>query len=145
MSYFYIEPEVAGGIGDATVLDTSVHPPLVSNLSYGFDTFPLDAILSGFPAYIVTDALKDSILQMGATGVAFDRTDVTTSATFDELKAQFHTDQYLPSFAWLKVSGQAGSDDFGMGNDNRLVVSERVLALLQAHGIENALVEVFEA
>jgi hypothetical protein len=144
MSYFYIEPEVAGGIGDDTVLDTSVHPPLVSNLSYEFDTFPSDAILSGFPAYIVTDALKDSILQKGATGVDFDRTDVTTSATFDELKAQFHPDQYLPSFAWMKVSGQAGRDDFGIGSDNRLVVSERLLALLQVHGLENALVEAFE-
>jgi len=34
MQYFKIRPNVAGGIGENTVLDRSVHPPIVSKLHY---------------------------------------------------------------------------------------------------------------
>lgn len=145
MSYFYIEPEVAGGIGDATVLDTSVHPPLVSKLTFEFETFPLDAIVAGFPAYIVTDSAQEALLRIGVTGANFAHVDIVTSATFDELNAEFHPKASLPTFSWLKVGGKAGEDDFGIARDNRLVVSEQVLQLLAQQGIENALVEPFDA
>ena len=36
MKYFYIQPEVAGGLGKNTVMDRSVHPPIVSRLHYEF-------------------------------------------------------------------------------------------------------------
>jgi hypothetical protein len=144
MSYYYIEPEVSGGIGKGTILDTKVHPPLVSELTYEFDTFPLDAILSGFPAYIVTERLKESLLRNGATGIDFAQMNIATSANFDTLKLQYHADKDVPLFAWLKVDGKAGIDDFGIARDNRLVVSERVLRLFEEQGIENALVEAYK-
>ena len=37
MNFYYLEPEVSGGIGDSTILDTSVHPPIVSALEYEFE------------------------------------------------------------------------------------------------------------
>jgi hypothetical protein len=36
MKYFYIQPEVAGGLGKNTVMDRSVHPPIVSRLHHEF-------------------------------------------------------------------------------------------------------------
>lgn len=36
MKFFYIEPEVAGGFGERTRLDTTVHPPVVHELEYEF-------------------------------------------------------------------------------------------------------------
>jgi hypothetical protein len=54
-------------------------------------------------------------------------------------------DHKLPPFAWLKVDGQAGRDDFGIAPDYRLVVSERVLDVLKPLGISNALIEPFGA
>lgn len=37
MTYYYLEPEVAEGIGHNSVLDVSVHPLVVSKLHYYFD------------------------------------------------------------------------------------------------------------
>ena len=34
MKYVYVEPEVAGGLGQGTEMDTSVHPPVVRKLQY---------------------------------------------------------------------------------------------------------------
>lgn len=47
----------------------------------------------------------------------------------------------LPEFVWLKVTGAAGADDVGIDADRGLVVSERVLTVLRAHGIEYCEVE----
>jgi hypothetical protein len=46
----------------------------------------------------------------------------------------------LPEFVWLKIIGEAASDDFGMASDLRLIVSDRALAHLQEAGIANAVV-----
>lgn len=41
---------------------------------------------------------------------------------------------WLPAFLWLKVSGQAGVDDLGISDDHRLVVSEKLLKVVQEDG-----------
>jgi len=50
----------------------------------------------------------------------------------------------LPRFAWLKVRGNAGQDDFGVARDGTLVVSDRALELLRKLGISNASITQFE-
>ena len=37
MSYYYLEPEIAGGLGECTVMDRSVRPPVVKRLHYELD------------------------------------------------------------------------------------------------------------
>lgn len=37
MKYCVIEPEVAGGLGENTVIDQSVHPPKIARLHYNFE------------------------------------------------------------------------------------------------------------
>jgi hypothetical protein len=44
-SFFRLEPEVAGGPGAATVLDSSTHPPRVARLEYHFDGWLGDNVL----------------------------------------------------------------------------------------------------
>ena len=56
MQYVYIEPEVAGGLGDHTVMDRSVHPPIVSKLHYQMEGWLGDALLESFPVFIVISA-----------------------------------------------------------------------------------------
>lgn len=46
MKYFYIEPEVAGGLGRNTVMNRAVHPPVVSKLHYHFDGWLGDVLLA---------------------------------------------------------------------------------------------------
>ncbi len=141
MKYLYLEPEVSGGLGDGTVMDTSVHPPIVTRLNYEFDGWLGDVIVTSFPCYLVTEGAKEKILENGFSGVGFDKVEVTMSELFEEMQP----DLELPPFVWLKVNGEAGHDDFGLARDHRLVVSERVLDILRPSGISNALIEPFQA
>jgi hypothetical protein len=137
MKYFKVEPEVSGGVGAHTVMDRSTHPPIVSKLHYEFDGWAGDALLEGFPSFIVTMEAKHALESLGATGIEFDSVEVSTSGEFEDI----YGDMKLPPFAWMKVHGEAGQDDFGLGPDLRLVVSERALDALSALGMAHALTE----
>jgi len=139
MQYFYVEPEVAGGLGERTVMDRSSHPPIVNRLHYQLEGWLGDAILESFPAFVVTENAKESLLGIGATGATFDDVEVTVTVEFEEL----YPGRKLPLFAWLKPEGKAGQDDIGATADGRLVLSQRALDTLSSLGISNALVEPF--
>ncbi|RWC86759.1 MAG: hypothetical protein EOS72_24640 [Mesorhizobium sp.] len=141
MKYYYLEPEVSGGPGENATMDTTVHPPLVTHLHYEFDGWLGDGVVTPFPCYLVTEDVRDKIIKSDFSGATFDTVEVTTSELFEEMQP----DQKLPPFVWLKVNGNAGRDDFGIAQDYRLVVSERVLDALKPLGISNALTEPFEA
>jgi len=135
--YYYIEPEVAGGLGCNTMMDRSSHPPIVSRLHYKFDGWLDDELLETFPCYIITKRLWKVIQDEEFTGVESAPVEISLSEVFQEL----YPNRKVPDFVWLKVSGKAGIDDFGITSDNRLVVSERVLNLL---GLKYCLVVPFE-
>jgi hypothetical protein len=139
MRYFYLEPEVAGGLGEHTVMNVKVHPPLVSRLHYSFDGWLGGAILTSFPCYIVTIPAQRALSALGATGMTFDQVEVSRSGLFEDM----HPGRQLPEFVWLKVNGKPGKDDFGMAPDHRLVVSQRVLELFKELGLGDADVEPF--
>src|SRR5437870_3724604 len=61
MAFYYVEPEVAGRLGPNSVLDTTVHPPVVSRLEYEFSDWLGDGIVETFPCYIVTEDLAGKI------------------------------------------------------------------------------------
>ena len=143
MRFYVIEPEVAGGWGENTIVaDSSVHPPRVTKLHYKFDGWLGDVLLESFPCYIVTEAAKENIKAMAATGVKFDEVEISTSDEFDDVSPGLQ----LPRFAWLQVAGKAGQDDFGIAPapDFRLVISQRVLDLLKSMGVSNASIKEFE-
>lgn len=132
--YFYIEPEVAGGLGKATQLDASVHPPVVTKLHYEFSGWLGDEVLESFPCFIVSYSVRDILTRIGATGIEFDGVKVTTSREFRDIYPNLN----LPQFVWLKVTGTAGRDDFGIASDLRLVVSERIVGSLPLSTIAHA-------
>jgi len=121
-----LEPEVAGGFGQNTILDNSTHPPIVRRLHYELDGWLGDDLLESFPCYIITDRLRTLIEEVGATGYAFDSVEVTTSEQFRQL----YPDRQIPRFWWLKVTGKAGVDDFGMSSEDCLVVSDRMFTAM---------------
>lgn len=136
MKFFYVEPEVAGGLGARTVLDRSTHPPKVSRLHYVIDGWLGDVLIESFPCFAVTDTAAQVICRHNLAGVVFDDMEVTLSDVFRDM----YPERILPNFRWLKPSGQAGYADFGTAEDGRLVVSERALEILLALGIPNALI-----
>jgi hypothetical protein len=68
MSHFQLEPEVAGGWGANTEADTSKHPPVVSRLHYEFSGWLGDCLLESFPCFIATNAVIDSLSNVGISG-----------------------------------------------------------------------------
>jgi len=133
MPYYALEPEVAGHLGDHAVVDRSVHPPVVERLHYEFDGWLGDDLLESFPCFIVTKALRERLTQSGLSGCQFEDAEVSKSDLFEEI----HPDRELPEFAWLKVLGRAGVDDFGLSPDHRLVVSQRALDALKSFKLDN--------
>jgi hypothetical protein len=136
VSYYDLEPDVAGGLGKNTVMDRSVHPPIVRKLHYEFYGWSGDALVTSFPCYLVTDEARQELENAGITGAQFEKAEITTSDEFDELFPNVR----LPRFVWLKVRGQLGLDDFGTAPDGKLVVSDTAIGVLQRLGIPNALV-----
>ena len=126
MKFFRLDPEAAGGLARMTVMDRSTHPPLVTRLHYEFDGWLGDELLQSFPCFIVTQALASSLAAADLTGTSFDLVIVTVSQQFRDM----YGDRALPEFSWLKVCGRAGADDFGVDNNNYLVVSERALRMM---------------
>ncbi|MEQ1810610.1 MAG: hypothetical protein ABL889_11830 [Terricaulis sp.] len=140
MTYYLLEPEVAGGLGEHTIMDRRVHPPIISRLHYHFDGWLGDAILETFPSFIVTQKAQEALLAEGISGIAFDRVEISVSDAFQEL----YPGRQLPKFVWLKPEGKVGHEDVGTVEDGRLVVSQRALDVLSGLGISNALATPYE-
>jgi hypothetical protein len=140
MKYFLIEPEVAGGFGGHTVIDRSSGKMVVRKLHYEFDGWDGDVLLTSTPCFIVTEGAKKKLQSIGATGIRFDEVEVTSSELYKEL----FPNQQLPKFVWLKIQGEPGEDDFGIGQDYGVVVSERALEALKGLGISNAKVTPYQ-
>lgn len=127
MNFYTLDPEVAGGLGKHTVMNTSVHPPVVSELHYELDTWLGDDIIQSFPCYLATERLKRKIESSSMVGIQFAPLKFDVTADFKDR----HPSKAVPNFTWLKITGCAGKDDFGTEANGRLVVSERALKLLQ--------------
>ena len=138
--YFYVEPEVSGGLGNETVIDSSTHPPIVSALHYQFHGWLGDEIIESFPCYIVSKSLKESIESHRPTGVSFSAVKISKSEQFLDL----YPNKVIPNFYWLKASGKVGFDDFGISDDFRLVVSSKILQSFQKHHFKNADIEPYK-
>ena len=135
--YFRVRPEVAGELGVTTVIDTTVHPPIISRLEHRFEGWLGDDLLTVFPVFIVTEKLRTDLEESPLTGFSFDDVTITKSELFEEL----YPERALPGFSWLKINGQMGIDDFAETRRGRLVVSERALDLLRQHHFQDAEVE----
>ncbi len=127
MEWSVLDPEVAGGWGERTVADTSVHPPLVAALHYQFDGWLGDELLTSFPCYIVTRTLGDKLTEARLNGFQLASVEISVSEQFEEI----YPGRRLPEFYWLQVVGSPGIDDFGISRRHSLVVSDRTLAVLQ--------------
>jgi hypothetical protein len=140
MTYFELEPEAAGMFGPATKGDLRARPPLIEKFNYEFDTWLGDPILEAISTFIVTDGLKEALVETYASGVAFGDVEVTKSGIYLEL----YGDRPLPAFSWLQITGLTGKDDFGLSASGCLIVSERIMNLLNAFGLNHCEVSEYD-
>jgi len=135
--YRIIEPEVAGSLGNKTEMDTSIHPPIIKSLHFEFDGWLGDDLLETFPCFIITRDLKLSIEDNNLSGISFDNVIITKSETFKEL----YNGRNLPKFYWAKINGKPYDNDFFLGADYRLHISEKAFSVLKKFKIDNAIIE----
>ncbi|WP_062787080.1 hypothetical protein [Novosphingobium capsulatum] len=135
--FFFIEPEVAGGIGGNSDWHREDGKMVVTRLNYEFDGWLGDALLETTPCFIVTHDARQLIERAALTGVSFSDVEVTRSGLFTDL----YGDKALPHFWWMNVQGKPEADDFGMASDLRLVASERALSILRQAGLAHAEIE----
>ncbi len=122
-------------------MSTDTHPPVVSRLHYEFEGWLGDVLLTTFPCFIATRAACQALELLGVTGVRFDPVEVSASEEF-----RFHyPDRALPECLWLRIDGTPGVDDLGLFNGRKLVVSRRVLELLQQLGLSQADIDEYKA
>ncbi len=122
-------------------MNRDVHPPEVKKLDYEFDGWLGDVLLESFPCFIATIDAATKLQGLPVTGVQFDDVRISKSVQFQDM----YPNQSLPKFKWLKVLGRPGLEDFGLGRDFRLVVSDRVLNALKPLGLSNAVIQNFES
>lgn len=149
---FLLEPEVAGGLGEQTVITNfdvlkrgNTKIPNITKLEYIFDDWLGDDLIESTPCFIVTEDLASKIKSSDLTGYSFE--DVLISKS--DLFRQIHKDDIaLPNFFWLKLQGSTKLDenwkvkewsgqDFCSDERGRLIVTEKCLKTLKQSKINN--------
>jgi hypothetical protein len=102
--YFRESSEVADGLGLETIMNRTVHPPLVSHLQYEFEGWAGDCLGTGFPVFLVSESAMRGTRRAGLTGVRFARAAKTTPDDFEELQPGTQ----LPNFVGWPLSVSPG-------------------------------------
>jgi hypothetical protein len=127
MNYFYVEAEVAGGIGPHSVVHESPGQLRVDKLHYVFDGWAGDEILESTPCYIVSTKLSDLIRSKHLSGIVFGEVEISCSELFHKL----YPNRIIPSFVWMKIIGIKRKDDFFQAENACLVVSEHAWNIIK--------------
>jgi len=131
--YYKVEAEVPGDFTRKSTIDRTKIPFKVLDLVYTFDRWLGDDIATSLGEFIVTERLRQRLVEFAGTGYYFDKVRVTKSEKFRLTIAQIPTAfPPLPKFHWLKITGIAGQDDFGLGENWDLIVSEPALSVLKS-------------
>ncbi len=133
-------PEVAGELGENTLMNTAVHPPVVSHLHHRVEGWLGDDLLKAFPCFLVTPALAKALEEAGLVGFSLDDVEVSVSLEFLDM----YPGRVLPEFRWLKITGEDREADFCLTPDHRLEVSSQALEVLRRFNITHAEIQATE-
>ena len=138
--FYTLEPEVAGQHGEKTIQDNSVFPPLVTVLHHKFDGWLGNDLLELFPCFIISEHVLNEIFQYNFSGfnIKYDKLIISKSELFNDI---YPAGKKLPDFYWFDITGKAGVDDFGISQENSLIVSERALMFLKKFNLDNCEIE----
>lgn len=137
MRKYFIEPEVAGELGEETQMNSLMHPPIVKKLHYHFYGWLGDELLECFPCYIVSEKLKSIIEAEAINDITFEDVVITVTDDFQHLTSY----REMPVFFWLKFKSNA---DISLSSDYRLVVSEKLLKIIRIATLNNAVISPCE-
>jgi hypothetical protein len=138
VTYYLIEPEVAGGWGDEFEIDRATN--VVTRVHYEVADWLGDCIVTTDPVYLVLRETGSRMSEAGFTGFTLDEALVTACDQHHIL----NPDGVLPDLVWLKVHGEPGVDDLGLtDNDADLIISQPVMDLFLADGFNSFIADGF--
>lgn len=139
MKYFLIEADVPGRLRNSRqVLDNRSN---LLSIHYIFDCWPEDDISEADPVIIVSEKLSKSIVSREMTGFILKSCESSKGDQFDIASPGCGE---LPRYLWLDVTGTAGVDDFGISKNLTLVVSQRVMDILDDFCMKRANISPFQ-
>ena len=140
MKYYRIHPEVPGGLGKRTKYDKRERPWKLIDLHVVFDGWLGGDLLKISNCYLVTERLKNDLGKSKLTGVESSKNfELEISDTFKNLYPKIT----LPSVYQLVINGKADVDDIFIANYYKLIISERVMEILNNHDLSNAEIEKY--
>ncbi|WP_312070549.1 hypothetical protein [Anaerotignum propionicum] len=144
---FMLESEVAGELGEETSYQNFSNvrlkgeTPIVNKLHFHFSGWLGDELLEATPCFIVTEELAISIKKSNLSGYRFEDVLITVSDEFKEM----YVNRELPQFKRFVPTGtiyvedgtykEWSGEDICISQKSYLVVSDKALAVLQAHKI----------
>ena len=152
---FLLHPEVAGALGDNTVVANRIQLESgsaivreITHLEYVFDGWLGDELLESYPCFIVTESLAADLTNANLLGLKLGSVEISISETFEEL----YPGRNLPAFRRLMPQGEVqitkkgkirnwSQHDLCLTERAELVVSKRCLDVLQRHQIEQCEVQ----
>ena len=142
MKYYALEPEVPGQLDKNTSIKPSNEGPYaqyVEHLGIRIGGWMGDDLMEIYPCFIVTSILLDALAVSALSGFEIDTVDVSLDKQllmFPDMAASWP----IPKLYWLKITGKAGKDDFGLSPADApvmLIVSGHSLNLLQSFHLES--------
>jgi hypothetical protein len=132
---YSIDPQVAGELGEGTVLDSSVHPPLVTQVDYVLDGPATDDLIQSFPVYLVSVELAERLQRARLTGFALADAAVRPSLEYLAVYGNVAHRQYR----WLRLQGTA-EDDCWLDGSFKLCVSDRMMRILESAKLSDCVI-----
>jgi len=134
---YCLDPEVAGELGEGTVLDSSTHPPALSHLDFTLDYPDADELIQSFPVFLISERLGSRLQAAGLTGFTLTGARVRPSDNY----LAVHGDAPHPHYLWMQVAGVAGEADCWLDDSLMVCVSDRMMTILEAVGLSDCSVE----
>lgn len=127
MKYYYIRPEVPGGVGVNTTYDKSTIPWTLMHFHLIMEGWLGGDILKVSNAFMVTEGLEAELVSSELSGIkSFEMVEIDSSDTFKKL----YPNRKLPKLKRMVIDGELGEDDFVIKDHMKLLVSERVMETL---------------
>lgn len=139
--FFRLRPEVPGGLGERSVLDTSVHPPTVHRLHFEFMGWDGDDLVTSFPCFLVSERLGNAMTDEHLAEFELADVEVTVDEQFQEFFPQ--SAMSLPTWSWLKPHGEPWASDLWINGRADLYVSATALNVIRRFSLAHC--EIAEA
>ena len=134
---YRLEPHVAGELGEATELDPSAHPPIVTAVEYALDAPDSDDLIESFPVFLVSATLAEQLDTAGLTGFVLEDARVRPSAEY----LASYGDVPHGEYRWMRLQDRSSTPDAWLDSDLRLCVSDRLMDVLRPYGLARGAIE----